>query len=199
MLGDESGKEAAWGGFEDRLAEATGCGVLVYSRVDRKPTAGRGPGHDQALEELTAVLGATGFERGLLLGHGTGATVATLYAGGVADHRVRGLVLVGPCFFDGNGRGESAWDIRESIGYIRVPIQIVRGDGPGAIGPAHVEAAEEEAYCPVEVATIAGAGPAPHAERPAETLAVVATFVETLFVAAGEAAAFPLRKGSHGS
>jgi pimeloyl-ACP methyl ester carboxylesterase len=185
-------------GFEERLAAVTACGVLVCCRADQKASVGRGLVHHEALEDLAAVLGATGFRRGLLLGHGTGATVATLYAGGVADHRVRGLVLAGPRFFDGTGRGDSAWDIRESIGYIRVPIQIVRGDGPGAIGPAHVEAAAEEAYCPVEVATIVGAGPAPHAERPVETLAVVATFVETLFLAAGEAAAFPIRKARHG-
>ena len=198
LVHDEPGDRAPWGAFPDRLAQATGYGVLLCSRADKGLVAARAAGHDDAVRELTAVLGGTGFERGVLVGHGEGATVATLYAGGTADHRVRGLVLLGPRFFDPAGRDELAWEVREAIGYIRVPILIVRGDGPGTIGPAHVAVVEEEAYCPVEVATIAGAGPAPHAQRPDETLAAVAAFVEALFVAAGEAAAFPHPKGRHG-
>ncbi len=42
---------------------------------------------------------AIGFQRGILLGHSDGASIATIYAGSVQDHRVRGLVLIAPHFF----------------------------------------------------------------------------------------------------
>ena len=48
---------------------------------------------------LPRVLDAIGFQRGLLLGHSDGASIATIYAGSVQDHRVRGLVLIAPHFF----------------------------------------------------------------------------------------------------
>ena len=35
----------------------------------------------------------------MLLGHSDGASIATIYAGSVQDHRVRGLVLIAPHFF----------------------------------------------------------------------------------------------------
>jgi pimeloyl-ACP methyl ester carboxylesterase len=47
---------------------------------------------------LPKVLDAIGFRRGLLLGHSDGASIATLYAGSVQDHRVRGLTLIAPHF-----------------------------------------------------------------------------------------------------
>src|SRR5882757_1966480 len=36
--------------------------------------------------------------RGLLLGHSDGASIAVIYAGGVQDHRIRGLALIAPHF-----------------------------------------------------------------------------------------------------
>src|SRR5882757_449593 len=94
-----------WGDFPDRLAAATGAGVFVYSR------AGYGKSspvelprplsfmHDEAREVLPRLLAAIGFRRGLLVGHSDGASIAAIYAGSVADHRVRGLVLIAPHFF----------------------------------------------------------------------------------------------------
>ena len=55
--------------------------------------------HEEACEVLPRVLEAIGFQRGLLLGHSDGASIATIYAGSVQDHRVRGLVLIAPHFF----------------------------------------------------------------------------------------------------
>ncbi len=40
----------------------------------------------------------TGFRRGLLVGHSDGASIAAIYAGGVQDHRIRGLSLIAPHF-----------------------------------------------------------------------------------------------------
>jgi pimeloyl-ACP methyl ester carboxylesterase len=48
---------------------------------------------------LPEVLNAIGFERGLLMGHSDGATIAAIYAGTVPDSRLRGLVAIAPHFF----------------------------------------------------------------------------------------------------
>jgi pimeloyl-ACP methyl ester carboxylesterase len=105
MLHDGLGSVAQWGDFPDRLASATGCGAFIYSR------AGHGTSdpassprstdymHDEALCILPKVLDAICFERGILLGHSDGASIATIYAGSVEDFRVRGLALIAPHFF----------------------------------------------------------------------------------------------------
>ena len=54
--------------------------------------------HEEALDVLPRVLAAVGFQRGILFGHSDGGSIATIYAGSVQDHRVRGLVLDGPAF-----------------------------------------------------------------------------------------------------
>ena len=54
---------------------------------------------EEAREVLPRVLTAIGFQRGILLGHSDGASIAAIYGGSVQDHRVRGLVLMAPHFF----------------------------------------------------------------------------------------------------
>ena len=54
---------------------------------------------EEARDVLPRVLEAIGFQRGILFGHSDGASIATIYAGSVQDHRVRGLVLMAPHFF----------------------------------------------------------------------------------------------------
>lgn len=105
MLHEGLGCVALWRDFPQKLAEATGCGVFVYSR----PGYGRSDKiqrnnpitymHDEAMSVLPVVLDTIGFERGILLGHSDGASIATIYAGGVEDLRIRGLVLIAPHFF----------------------------------------------------------------------------------------------------
>jgi pimeloyl-ACP methyl ester carboxylesterase len=104
MLHEGLGSVGLWGDFPDRLQAATGFGVFAYSR------AGYGAStpvklprpldymHIEALEVLPKLLDQIGFRRGLLLGHSDGASIATIYAGGVADHRVRGVVMIAPHF-----------------------------------------------------------------------------------------------------
>lgn len=72
--------------------------------------------------------------------------------------------------------GFREWDITDALAYIRVPVQIVQGvnDQYGTI--RQVEAAQEECYCPVEVAMIAGAGHSPQRERPELTLEAITGF-----------------------
>ncbi len=48
---------------------------------------------------LPRVLDAISLRRGILLGHSDGASIAAIYAGSAADHRIRGLVLLAPHFF----------------------------------------------------------------------------------------------------
>jgi pimeloyl-ACP methyl ester carboxylesterase len=105
LLHEGLGSVAIWGDFPARLAEATGSGVLAYSR------AGYGASDPCALPRpldfmereatgiLPQVLDAAQFRRGVLLGHSDGATIAALHAGTVEDFRVRGVVLLAPHFF----------------------------------------------------------------------------------------------------
>jgi pimeloyl-ACP methyl ester carboxylesterase len=246
LLHEGLGSAGLWGRFADDLARNTGCGVFAYSRAGygasdppARPRTVRYL-HEEALEVLPAVLEAIGFERGILLGHSDGASIATIYAGGVQDHRVRGLILFAPHFFvedvsirsierarvafeQGDLKPRLArhhrdvdaafygwnrpwldpafrrWDIRESIGYIRVPILIVQGTADEYGTTAQIDAAREESYCPVDVALLEGAGHAPHLDRPAETLAAVTDFVRTLMDDAGEAGPSSLRRTQHAS
>jgi pimeloyl-ACP methyl ester carboxylesterase len=105
MLHEGLGSVALWGGFPDALAAATGAGVLVYSRAGYgKSSPGMLPRsvrfmHEEACDVLPRVLDAIGFQRGILLGHSDGGSIATIYAGSIQDHRVRGLVLIAPHFF----------------------------------------------------------------------------------------------------
>jgi pimeloyl-ACP methyl ester carboxylesterase len=104
MLHEGLGSVRQWGDFPDRLATATNAGVFVYSR------SGYGQSslvplprplsymHDEALVVLPKLFDAIGFRRGILIGHSDGASIATIYAGGVQDHRVRGLSLIAPHF-----------------------------------------------------------------------------------------------------
>jgi pimeloyl-ACP methyl ester carboxylesterase len=174
MLHEGLGSVRQWGDFPDRLVEETGCGAFLYSRAGygrSDPVAVPRPlsyMHDEALVTLPKVLDAIGFERGILLGHSDGASIATIYAGGMQDHRVRGLVLIAPHFFveavslisisaardayeTGTLRERLAryhgdnvdtafwgwnrawldpdfarWDIRDSIGFIRIPCSSCR-------------------------------------------------------------------------
>src|SRR5579871_5752911 len=104
MLHEGLGSAALWGDFPEKLQEATGAGVFVYSR------AGYGASspvklprpldymHREALDVLPKLLERIGFRRGLLLGHSDGASIAAIYAGGVQDHRVRAIALIAPHF-----------------------------------------------------------------------------------------------------
>lgn len=104
LLHEGLGCVAMWRDFPARLAARTGYGVLVYSRLsygasDPGPERGLRYMHDEALRVLPALLDAAGVRKCILVGHSDGASIATLYAGGVQDFRVRGVVLMAPHFF----------------------------------------------------------------------------------------------------
>jgi pimeloyl-ACP methyl ester carboxylesterase len=104
LLHEGLGSVALWGDFPDKLQAATGAGVFVYSR------AGYGAStpvvlprpldymHVEAIEVLPQLLDVIGFRRGLLVGHSDGGSIATIYAGGIQDHRIRGVSMIAPHF-----------------------------------------------------------------------------------------------------
>jgi pimeloyl-ACP methyl ester carboxylesterase len=104
MLHEGLGSAALWGDFPDRLQEATGAGVFVYSRAGYgASTPAELPRpldymHVEALGVLPKLLDRIGFRRGLLVGHSDGASIAAIYAGGLQDHRVHGIALIAPHF-----------------------------------------------------------------------------------------------------
>ena len=95
LLHEGLGCVALWRDFPERLAEATGLGVFVYSRA--------GYGRSDPVElprpldymtrearfSLPAALDAIGFRRGVLVGHSDGASIAAIHAGERDDARVK--------------------------------------------------------------------------------------------------------------
>lgn len=106
FLHEGLGCVALWKDFPDRVAEATGWGVLVYSRAGY---GGSDPVHvprplsylhSEGLEVLPRVLDAAGVRRAILVGHSDGASIALINAGGVRDPRVSGAVIMAPHVFN---------------------------------------------------------------------------------------------------
>jgi len=235
MLHEGLGSVGLWGDFPEKLQAATGAGVFLYSRAgygNSSPAKLPRPldfMEIEALDVLPKVLDAIGFRRGLLLGHSDGASIATIYAGGIQDHRVRGVMLIAPHFmvedfglvsiqktkqnYDSgdlkpklarwhkdvdnafNGWADvwldpqfREWDISESLAYVRVPVEIIQGadDQYGTL--RHIEIAQTECYCPVDVTIIPGAGHSPHREEPEAALKAAADFANRLLSLHGEGA-----------
>jgi len=104
MLHEGLGSVAMWKDFPERVAEATGCGVFVYSRyghgkserLDEKRSVDFM--HHEAKVVLPELLRLFEIERPILLGHSDGASIALIYAGTWPAH-VRALVLEAPHVF----------------------------------------------------------------------------------------------------
>jgi pimeloyl-ACP methyl ester carboxylesterase len=105
MLHEGLGCVALWRDFPEKLAAATGCGVFAYSRAGyggSDPVDLPRPLDYMSLEarfSLPALLRAIRFERGILLGHSDGASIAAIYAGEHSNSQVEGLVLMAPHVF----------------------------------------------------------------------------------------------------
>lgn len=105
LLHEGLGCVELWKDFPDQLANATGCGVLTYSR------AGYGQSdpvelprpltymHDEARDVLPRLLDAAQIRDAILVGHSDGASIALIQAGSQRDPRVQGLVLMAPHVF----------------------------------------------------------------------------------------------------
>lgn len=105
LLHEGLGCLALWRDTPERISAATGLPVFAYSR------AGYGQSDatelprpldymtQEAVKSLPEVIDAIGAQEIILVGHSDGATISAIYAGSVADYRVRGLVLMAPHFF----------------------------------------------------------------------------------------------------
>lgn len=104
FLHEGLGSIELWREFPDRVAAATGCGVLIYSRYgygrsDRLD----GPRpldylHQEALIALPEVLERLGLVNPVLIGHSDGASIALIHAG-AGRWPVRALILEAPHVF----------------------------------------------------------------------------------------------------
>jgi pimeloyl-ACP methyl ester carboxylesterase len=121
LLHEGLGSAGMWADFPERLAAATGLGVFAWSRVGYgQSSAATLPRkldfmHVEAERILPRLLDAIGFRQGLLVGHSDGASIATIYAGSVQDHRVRGLVLMAPHFIVEDVTINSIREIRQAF------------------------------------------------------------------------------------
>jgi pimeloyl-ACP methyl ester carboxylesterase len=94
-----------WRDFPARVAAATGCGAMVYSRAGygkSDPVALPRPTsfmHEEALTTLPQVLEATKVRDAILFGHSDGASIALIHAGSGSATCLRGLVLEAPHVF----------------------------------------------------------------------------------------------------
>ncbi len=105
FLHEGLGCVAMWRDFPARVAEAGGCGALVYSRAgygQSDPIAlprGVRYMHDEALVTLPLVLDALAVQQAILVGHSDGGSIALIYAGSGRAEQVRGLILEAPHVF----------------------------------------------------------------------------------------------------
>jgi pimeloyl-ACP methyl ester carboxylesterase len=97
FLHEGLGSASLWRDFPDRLAAATGCGALVYSRAGyggSDPVVLPRPVrfmHDEAVV-LAGVLEQAAVREPILIGHSDGASISIIYAGGGAGSPVPGLL-----------------------------------------------------------------------------------------------------------
>lgn len=106
FLHEGLGCVAIWKDFPDRVAAATGCGALIYTR---KGYGGSSPitpprplryMHEEALETLPQVLAHFDLNNVVLVGHSDGGSIAIIHAGSGAADRVLGFVALAPHVFN---------------------------------------------------------------------------------------------------
>ncbi len=92
------GCAALWRDYPKKLAAATKCGALVYSRLgygNSEPCALPRPTrfmHNEGLNVLPELLNLTGVKGCILIGHSDGGSIALIYAGGVKSEYLRGVI-----------------------------------------------------------------------------------------------------------
>src|SRR5262245_62038792 len=101
FLHEGLGSVAMWRDFPSRVAHATGCNAVVYSRYGYGNSAPLKQAravrymHDEALLALPEILDKLRFEGTILIGHSDGGSIALIYAGNAARPPV-GLVAMAP-------------------------------------------------------------------------------------------------------
>jgi pimeloyl-ACP methyl ester carboxylesterase len=72
------------------------------------------------------------------------------------------------------------WELSDALAHIRVPILIVQGENDQYGTLRQIEVAQQECYCPVEVALLPDTRHAPYRESPKATLRAIAEFANRL-------------------
>ncbi len=72
------------------------------------------------------------------------------------------------------------WELSDALAHIRVPILIVQGENDQYGTMRQIEMAQQECYCPVEVAMLPDTRHAPYREAPAATLRAISDFANRL-------------------
>ncbi|HZL59705.1 MAG TPA: alpha/beta hydrolase [Stellaceae bacterium] len=104
LLHEGLGSIALWRDFPAKLAAATGCRTLVYSRWGYGGSAPLAAPrkldymHREALEDLPALRQALGLNNPILVGHSDGASIALIHAG-AGKWPVRALIVEAPHVF----------------------------------------------------------------------------------------------------
>lgn len=104
FLHEGLGSVAMWKDFPAKLAAATGCATLIYSRIghgksERLPTPHQVDYmHVQALDVLPRLLAKLKIRDPILIGHSDGGSIALIHAG-AAKWPVRALILEAPHVF----------------------------------------------------------------------------------------------------
>ena len=104
FLHEGLGSISMWRDFPARVARATGCRSIVYSRYgygqsDALSEAFRPDYmHREAQESLPELLAELGVDKPVLIGHSDGASIALIHAGS-RRWQVEGLVLLAPHVF----------------------------------------------------------------------------------------------------
>ena len=99
LLHEGLGSVAMWRDFPGRLAHATGCNALVYSRYgygQSDPLTGERNVrymHDEALMTLPELLDQLAIDRPILVGHSDGGSIALIHAG-ARKRPVKGVVTL---------------------------------------------------------------------------------------------------------
>lgn len=119
LLHEGLGSVAMWREFPGRVATATGCSVMVYSRRGYGRSAPRAASygvdfmHDEALEVLPELLRSLAIENPILFGHSDGGSIALIHA---AAHSVAGVIVMAPHIFVEAMGVNSIAELRETVG-----------------------------------------------------------------------------------
>lgn len=104
MLHEGLGSIALWKDLPWVIAEATGCGILLYSRYGHGKSDGLREGraveylHHEATVVLPALLEQFGLQEPILLGHSDGASISLIYAG-LFPESPRAIIVEAPHVF----------------------------------------------------------------------------------------------------
>jgi pimeloyl-ACP methyl ester carboxylesterase len=136
FLHEGLGSVGLWRDFPDRVAQATGAGVVVYSRAGyggSSPVTLPRPlryMHDEGLDILPRLLARLGIDDVVLIGHSDGASISLIHAGGASGPGLRGVVAMAPhvvneeCCIAAIGAARVAFE----TGDLRARLQRVHGD-----------------------------------------------------------------------